>query len=284
MRPMCIYHNNCNDGFGAALVLWKHFKGEIDFWRGSYNSDKLPIVRGRDVYIVDFSYPSEMMDKIQQESARVIWLDHHIGAIKNLDGFKWRDQDINGSTLDPMFSGVGLAWLHFNKAVPMPDLYKYIQDWDTWQFKFKDTRAVHFALHSYKQDFEIWNEFLQFDGLKKLMEDGHILLRAHDLKVEQYVRQAFIMEIDGHKVPVVNAPGEFASDVGNILSRTAPFAGVWFESEGHMNFSLRSQPDGADVSEICKKFGGGGHKNSAGFRIGKGRAPIDAPKPSYTRT
>lgn len=277
MRPMCIYHNNCNDGFGSALVLWKHFEGEIDFWRGSYNSDKMPNVRGRDVYIVDFSYPAEMMDKIQQECARIIWLDHHSGAIKNLDGFKWRPQDINKSTLDPNFSGVGLTWLHLNPGVPMPDLYKYIQDWDTWMFKYKDTRAIHFALHSYNQDFLIWNAFLQYEGLKKLMEDGHVLLRSHDLKVSQFVRQAFLMEIAGYKVPVVNAPGEFASDVGNILSKGHPFAGVWFETENKMNFSLRSQPDGLDVSEVCKRFGGGGHKHSAGFQVTKGRAPLDAP-------
>jgi len=31
--------------------------------------------------------------------------------------------------------------------------------------------------------------------------------------------------------------------------------------------SLRSRPDGADVSEIAKKLGGGGHKHAAGFSL-----------------
>ena len=32
-------------------------------------------------------------------------------------------------------------------------------------------------------------------------------------------------------------------------------------------FGLRSAPDGLDVAEIAEKFGGGGHKHAAGFRI-----------------
>jgi len=32
-------------------------------------------------------------------------------------------------------------------------------------------------------------------------------------------------------------------------------------------FSLRSQEGGIDVSEIAIKFGGGGHKHAAGFKV-----------------
>ena len=32
-------------------------------------------------------------------------------------------------------------------------------------------------------------------------------------------------------------------------------------------FSLRSGESGVDVSSVAKKFGGGGHKNAAGFSV-----------------
>lgn len=32
-------------------------------------------------------------------------------------------------------------------------------------------------------------------------------------------------------------------------------------------FSLRSREGGADVSEIAKAYGGGGHRNASGFRV-----------------
>jgi len=66
----------------------------------------------------------------------------------------------------------------------------------------------------------------------------------------------------------VNAPGKFASEAGNVLAhRCNGAACVWY-SDGHeLKISLRSVPD-VDVSEIASAFGGGGHKNAAGFRAG----------------
>lgn len=32
-------------------------------------------------------------------------------------------------------------------------------------------------------------------------------------------------------------------------------------------FSLRSTDAGADVSEIAKRYGGGGHRNASGFKM-----------------
>lgn len=274
MRPLCIYHSSCNDGFGSALILYKHFKGDIDFWRGKYNADKLPDCRDREVYIVDFSYGQNQMHILQQQSKKIIWLDHHVGAIKTLNGFQWRGQDVNGSQDNPMLSGVGLVWNYLYPLDPMPDLYRFIQDWDTWKFLLPHTRKIHFALHSYEQKFEIWERFLEPNELVKLITDGEVLLRKHDMNVASYVRQAFKMNIAGYEVPMVNAPADMASDVGNQLSVGQPFAGIWFETERGMSFSLRSQPDGMDVSEIAKLFGGGGHRNSAGFQVLVGRAPI----------
>lgn len=275
MKPLCIYHGSCNDGFGAAMIVYNYFKGRVDLWRGKYNAGKVPEVHGRDVFIVDFSYKPEDMDKIQQQSRKLVWLDHHVGAIKDMAGFKWRPQDVNGSQDNPMLSGVGLTWNYFHGEEIMPDLYKYIQDWDTWKFLLGPTRAVHFALHSHKQEMPIWTKFLTDEGLESLIKDGQVLLRKHDMNVEAYVRQAFMMEIAGYRVPMVNAPADMASDVGNILSKGHPFAGIFFDTENGRSFSIRSQPDGADVSEIAKKFGGGGHKHSAGFQIIIGRAPVN---------
>ena len=39
-----------------------------------------------------------------------------------------------------------------------------------------------------------------------------------------------------------------------------------YTPEGRV-FSLRSSDDGADVAEVAKQYGGGGHRNAAGFRV-----------------
>ena len=49
-------------------------------------------------------------------------------------------------------------------------------------------------------------------------------------------------------------------------------------------FSLRSREDGLDVSEIATLFGGGGHRNAAGFRLTRAQVeaapfgPLDPPE------
>ena len=81
------------------------------------------------------------------------------------------------------------------------------------------------------------------------------------------VEQARIIDFEGARVPIVNAPYINISELVGKLAETAPFALGWFQrADGLYAYSLRSRgPDGVDVSEIAKKYGGGGHRNSAGF-------------------
>jgi nanoRNase/pAp phosphatase (c-di-AMP/oligoRNAs hydrolase) len=47
----------------------------------------------------------------------------------------------------------------------------------------------------------------------------------------------------------------------------APFAAVVVDVHGGRTWSLRSEDSRQDVSEVAKGFGGGGHRNAAGFRV-----------------
>jgi hypothetical protein len=58
-----------------------------------------------------------------------------------------------------------------------------------------------------------------------------------------------------------------ASDAGDLLSEGEPFAATYSDTAENRVFSLRSRPEGIDVSEIAKLFGGVGHRHAAGFRI-----------------
>lgn len=75
------------------------------------------------------------------------------------------------------------------------------------------------------------------------------------------------MDIAGYNVPVVNAPYMWASELGNELCQGEPFAATYYDTAEARVFSLRSKDDGVDVSEIASEFGGGGHRNAAGFRV-----------------
>jgi nanoRNase/pAp phosphatase (c-di-AMP/oligoRNAs hydrolase) len=67
-------------------------------------------------------------------------------------------------------------------------------------------------------------------------------------------------------IDLVNAPPMYSSDIGSIIAKEKVFGGTYYDTATHREFSLRSVGD-FDVSEIAKSFGGGGHKNAAGFKV-----------------
>ena len=73
---------------------------------------------------------------------------------------------------------------------------------------------------------------------------------------------------NGLNVLVVNS-SHWMSEIGSRLSADCDFAVIWYydHEERNIKVSLRSFHEHADVSEIAKKFGGGGHKKAAGFTL-----------------
>jgi oligoribonuclease NrnB/cAMP/cGMP phosphodiesterase (DHH superfamily) len=70
-------------------------------------------------------------------------------------------------------------------------------------------------------------------------------------------------------IPCINLT-ENISEYNSLILDTyfaIPFSASYFIKEGKKIYSLRSRGD-FDVSVIAKAFGGGGHKNAAGFSVG----------------
>ena len=51
-----IYHKNCNDGFGAALVCSTILKKKNTEYHSAVHYSDPPDVKGKNVFILDFSY------------------------------------------------------------------------------------------------------------------------------------------------------------------------------------------------------------------------------------
>ena len=94
--------------------------------------------------------------------------------------------------------------------------------------------------------------------------------RFFDQKVAEIGRLSRRGMIDGNEVPLCNCPPMFASEVGHWLLEEnpfAPFAATYSDQGKSRGYSLRSRDDRLNVSEIARKFGGGGHRNAAGFGV-----------------
>lgn len=257
-----LYHGNCYDGFGAAYAAWKALGDSALYIPVSYGAPVPELPNAEHVYILDFSYPWQNLEGIA-EHIPLTMLDHHKTAKEMLEDWHHHNATV---VLDMTKSGAMLAWEHFHPGIPAPALIQHISDRDLWEFKLEGTKAVHKALVSLPMDFRVWDA-LDVEDLKR---DGALLERMHDQLVKNVCEKAWKADIDGHKVPVVNTSIAW-SEVGDYLAKEnpdAPFVASFTVMKNSIMWSLRSRGD-FDVSAVAKKFGGGGHKNAAGFKAAR---------------
>lgn len=277
-RPLCIYHGNCADGFGAAWVVRKYFDGDVDFHPGVYGQAP-PVVTGRHVIIVDFSYKRPVLEEMAKSAKSITVLDHHKTAQEDLAGLPDAMMPFMAPSpgihvwFDMNRSGAGMAWDYYFPDAPRPKLIDHIEDRDLWRFRLIGTREVQAALFSYSYDFDLWDAIMSQMDVEQGVEEFRAEGRAIDRKMLKDIAEILgvatrDMVIGGVKVPVVNLPYTMASEAAGKLAENAPFAAAYFDAKDGRKFSLRSRGEGgADVSAIAKLYGGGGHRNAAGFTM-----------------
>ena len=269
--PLVIYHANCWDGFCAAWIARKALK-DIETFPANYGS-KPPDVTGRIVYILDFSYPREEMEKILTTARRTVVLDHHKTAAAALDGLHQPETGMD-VIFDMTKSGGRQTWQWFTMEgytlwTPhqprTPWLVDYTEDRDLWRHTLPCSEEINAALRSYPLEFELWDKFEEMNPIETLAPEGRAIRRAERQIVETHIKNAVPHIIGGHKVPVVNATVLF-SEIAGELSKGQPFGACYFDrQDGKRQWSLRSDENGVDVSAIAKMYGGGGHAHAAGF-------------------
>lgn len=282
-----LYHANCADGFGAAWAAWMRWGDDVDYLPVSYGQEP-PDVAGKHVLIGDFSYKRDTMRALSQSAASVVVLDHHKTAEDELAPWCLEHSepvDVNNIDLaiemvgplaifDMQRSGAAMVWDFCHPDSPMPLLLEFIQDRDLWRFNLEMTKPFGVWLRCEPFDFARWEMIAQelADG-----HDGHLIFqeanamqRFFDQKVAEIGRLARTGTVAGHAVPLCNCPPAFASEVGHWLldqHPDAPFVACYSDQSNARGYGLRSRDDRMDVSEIARKFGGGGHRNAAGFGV-----------------
>jgi len=263
----CIYHGGCDDGFGAAWAVREKMGDDCEYYPAVYQTDP-PDVTGQDVILVDFSYKRPVLESIIEQCKSLIILDHHKTAAEDLEGI-FEHQKVTG-VFDMEKSGAMLAWEWFHPGERPPKLLEHIQDRDLWRFELPKTKEISMALRSYEQSFERWDCIIKHDAIDDLAKEGEAINRFFNQKVQEAIRHAGEEIIGGYVVPTINAPHWMSSDLAGELAEGKPFAAVyWINKDGSTTYSLRSRGD-FDVSEIALKYGGGGHKNAAGFKLPAG--------------
>lgn len=247
-----IYHANCNDGHCAAWLLHRCFP-DAQYVPAHYGQEP-PDVTGQDVIIADFSYKREVLEEMHAKAKTLIVLDHHKTAEADLKGLHY-------CVFDMSKSGAMLVSDYYKQT---SWLVPYVQDRDLWQWALPNSREINAGLASYPLTFEDWDAVEKM-GSARLISEGITILRYEKKLIDLAVRNAREHVLSGSIVLGVNSTVLF-SDIAGELAKGKPFGFAWFRrKDGKYQYSLRSEPNGEDVSLIAKCYGGGGHKHAAGF-------------------
>lgn len=281
-----ITHRNCVDGIGVYLACYAFAKKhninlpnvitceysdkEIQEYKQDVNSDPYDL-KDTNVLIGDFSFPKEVLTALSYKVNNIVVFDHHKTAKDDLEGLEFCKFDMSKS-------GAMLVWEFLNGSENIPSIIKYIEDRDIWKwelFKSKEVSAYLSLLPKKigkipEEDLKLWIDLLEDENImqESIFIGRHILMYQNQI-IESKTRSATYQQpvtIDGIDVPCINST-HLISEIGNKLAESSPYSVQYFFTETDIVFSLRSIGTVFDVSEICKRFGGGGHVNAAGFSI-----------------
>lgn len=269
--PIVISHGHCVDGFTAAWIIQRALlvrhpmPAEVIF--AEYN-DPAPDVTGRDVYIVDFSYSRGDLERMHDQAERLVVLDHHATAATALAGLPY-------CVFDKNESGAALAWRYMHGNSHVPDLVRYVRDYDLWRFELPDSKAVHAWIGTQFFNFANWDEMSRELSLPELRSRivyaGESVLASSERVIENHIEKASEIDLGGITFLACNATTQ-RSGIGGVLCRCSPSgaAAIWFlNADGSVHWSLRAdKTKRVDVRFIAEQFdGGGGHPTAAGFKL-----------------
>jgi len=194
MSIVVVYHKDCKDGFGAALVAWKKFGDEASYVPVSYGAEQDSFVddmaKSTELYVLDFSFNVGQLCRLAKIFRKVTILDHHDTARKELMDERKIDeqrgasawavkreiQDLGNVTVDFDMDRAGcqLAWDHFfqpsltiNREISRPEFINYLGWRDLWWHKRRDAykkyvdaiEALHLYLDTMPFSFQSWAKF-----------------------------------------------------------------------------------------------------------------------------
>lgn len=273
MNTYIIFHANCNDGLAAAWVAHLRFGDTVKYIPAKYGMPFPEQIKSGDrAYILDFSWPRDVIERVLSKSIKLVILDHHATAKDDL-------QDLNCAYFDMEHSGAMLAWKHFfpDKAVPWS--IKLVEDYDLWIKQYEDTDPFNYYLRTVSDNNDPANTAFNNAMLQAPIgvAAGKHYQNYINWQAQQSIKNilfTFTATLNGKaiKIPCVSSNKTISNETAHAFLQANPqypiCGTVWLTSPHALYVSLRCS-DSTDINAglIAKQFGGGGHPKAAGFRV-----------------
>lgn len=268
-----VTHANCADGMASAMIL-KSFlpDASVQFVSHGAELDNLEATPG--MLFCDICPPRGRAQDFRD--AKAIVLDHHVSQRDVVESFGYDGvyadlPGVSGAMLAYLFveTGTGLASPNARSdedhVMRCFQLAQFAGVYDTWQRqdpRWQDARAQTQALTFFDQHTLVqcpsrgWASYLTF---------GWDLLRKHDRSVERAVKNAHVlMFMDSRLMVGVISGKKYASDASEISASGWDILAAFDYIGPELHLSFRTRRADIDLSALCAKSGGGGHKGAAG--------------------
>jgi len=224
------------------------------------------------VAFVDIAPGRDELRELADVASQVVVLDHHVTARDRLtsDSSYVNELEEEGHLLhfDLGHSGSVLAWQYFHPENETPDLLRYVEDQDLWNWALPQSDAINAAISSYPREFEVWDR-LASDPISKLADEGEPILRSNRMEVARRLDHARPVALGTQRIEAVNASTNRAQ-IGHELAKRAAFGQEWglvYRVEGAELYATIYSIGDLDISKVAMTYGGGGHKNASGFHV-----------------
>lgn len=276
----CFYHSADLDGHCSGAIVKRKFP-ECEMVGIDYGQP-FPwdtIVSGETVFMVDFSLqPFEDMERLAG-MCKLIWIDHHQTAIDEAHG--------RGFLAHEQFLEVGRAACELTSCYinvrssnpslkPMNRAVYLLGRYDVWDLNADpDVMDFQYGMRMEKDTLPgapIWNAVLgdsPMGVIRDICKTGKTVSKYQTAQSTKYAKAcAFKSEINGLPAIAMNvgmANSQMFESVWDSEKYKVMMPFVW--KDGKWTVSLYTTPEtGIDVGLIAKAYGGGGHKQAAGFQ------------------
>lgn len=274
MKVNIIYHSADPDGWLSAAIVRDHYIAEETTFTPYNYGDKIIENWWTDydtVVILDVSFSflvmSELYNRHISNSQYIIWIDHHISAIRDSEKFSY---DKLPGIRNELESACYWTWIYYkdSSAKEVPEFIKLISGYDSWSLMhtkkrfdaIKLTQGMYYEFKDHNIDISILTQ-----TWRSVMAVGEILYNKQKKVADgAYHKGRTEWEINGKLFYVVNGIDMNPKKYNINYKKDGYDGGIIFRlNRDKWVFTIYS--DTIDCTEIAGKFNGGGHAGAAGW-------------------
>lgn len=271
-----IFNHNDLDGFASAAIVNK-YENERCYNRLCNYKNSVPCLESYNdvvektnqepdkIYIVDYSFTEQtiyQLESLLTLDIPVIWIDHHESSIEykhpNLVCY-----------LNTEYCGAYNTYVYLFGDKYIPRSVKLVDSWDCFKFNMEQTLEFkcYFDTLIPKEAISAFRALLNNEN--KLNSYIHIGSYCKKLIENQYAmsrNNCYEIMFQGYTCIMCNTFLKSSLLFDDLMDKY-DIAMVWCYNGTNYAYSIYTNKDDIRCDEIAENFGGGGHKQAAGFTL-----------------